>query len=66
MILSFIYYCIIFIAVFSFLYLCRGLFQLAKSVFSTPPLPFNVTNKEIMYYGLSLSYLVSLLINYLL
>lgn len=63
MIESLMTYITIFVAVFSSLSLIRLLINFVRALLSTPPQKFEVRQRALVYYGLALSYLITLIIS---
>jgi hypothetical protein len=51
-----------FIFVFSVMALLRLSFNFLRAIFSDPPKPFEMDNKETIMYGLFISYIITYLI----
>lgn len=62
MVESLMTYIIIFTAVFTSLSLIRLLINFVRALLSNPPQKFEVGQGAIVYYGLSISYLLTLII----
>jgi hypothetical protein len=56
-------YLITFITVFAGLSLIRVLIQFLRALLSNPPKPFTLNTKTLIYYGICLSFILTLLIN---
>ena len=52
-------YIVIFVFVFSLLYNVRMLFKFLTSLFSEQPRPLELDSKDLIYIGLSLSYIIT-------
>jgi hypothetical protein len=55
-------YLLLFGFIFTILLLLRFIFNFSRSVFSNPPVPYEFEKYEQLYYGLSISYVLTYLI----
>lgn len=55
-------YLLLFCFIFTILLLLRFIFNFSRSVFSNPPAPYEFEKYEQLYYGLSISYVLTYLI----
>jgi len=53
----------LFVFIFTLLVCIRNIVILFISIFKTPPKQVKYTNKEIIYIGLSISYIITYLLN---
>jgi len=53
----------LFIYIFSWLVCTKEIIKLLRSIFSTPPKPLIYSNLEVIYLGLSISYIITYLLN---